>query len=262
MLSAPTCRHPGFSGLDQRFNPVAVTPLRVYIGTVNLNLHEAGPHERRPAAVTPVQVIRVVLADDHKVVRESLRQLLEREQYIEIVAEASDHRSVALQVDEHRPNVLVLDLRMDDPSSVETISTLGARAPDTRIVVLSMQDGPVFAQHALAAGAIGFVGMDMAEEELPQAIRAAAHGERYVSMRMAARVDALQRALTVNKLSQREVEVLRLIALGHTSVEVAQKLRLSPRTIETHRAHIHTKLGVTTRAELVDYSLRHRLIGA
>ncbi len=181
---------------------------------------------------------------------------------MEVVGEADDHVSVTSMVDEHRPNVLVLDLRMAGESSIETIRELSEQSPETGIVVTSMEDSPVFAQHALDAGALGFVAKEMADEELPQAIRAAADGQRYVSMRMASRLNALHRALEDNKLSQREVEVLRLISLGHTSVEVAQKLHLSPRTIETHRAHIHTKLGLTTRAELVAYALRRGLIGA
>ena len=102
---------------------------------------------------------------------------------------------------------------------------------------------------------------ELADTELAQAVRAAAGGEEYVSPAVAARLDALHRALTDNKLSPREVEVLRLIALGHTSVEIAERLHLSPRTIETHRAHIHKKLGLKTRAELVRYALRRGLIG-
>jgi two-component system response regulator NreC len=158
--------------------------------------------------------------------------------------------------------VLVLDLRMGDGSGIEVIRAFSDRAPDTKTIVLTMEDDPVFAQRAMTAGATGFVAKDLADAELLHAVRAAARGEDYVSPRVAARLDSLHRALTDNKLTQREVEVLRLIALGHTSVEIARKLHLSPRTIETHRAHIHKKLGLATRAELVRYSLRRGLIGA
>jgi DNA-binding NarL/FixJ family response regulator len=205
--------------------------------------------------------IHVVLADDHGMMRRSLRMLLDGEGDLDVVAEANDHESAARQVDTHEPHVLVLDLRMDGASSIDTVRTLSERSPDTRIVVLSMEDSPVFAQRALTAGAMGFVTKDLADGELPQAVRAAARGEEYVSPRVACRLDALHRALTDNKLTQREVEVQRLIALGHTSVEIARKLHLSPRTIETHRAHIHSKLGLSSRAELVRYSLRRGLIG-
>lgn len=102
---------------------------------------------------------------------------------------------------------------------------------------------------------------DRADSELPQALRAAACGEQYVSPQVAARLEALHRSLTQNALTPREVEVLRLIALGHTSVEIARKLHLSPRTVETHRAHIHKKLGLATRAQLVGYALRRGLLG-
>jgi len=160
----------------------------------------------------------------------------------------------------HQPHVLVLDLNMPDGSGIEALSQLRERAPETQIVVMTMQDSPAFAQRAFAAGAIGFVVKELADEELPQAVRAAACGEEYVSPRMAARLDALHQALTEDKLTAREVEVLRLIALGHTSVEIAHKLHLSPRTVETHRACIHGKLGLATRAELVRYALGRGLL--
>lgn len=227
-----------------------------------VRLHLArSPDQTTPAAPAGAP-IRVVLADDHVLMRRSLRLLLDGEEDVEVVAEAGDHMSVTRHVHGHQPHVLVLDLRMGGGSSIEAIRTLSERAAETKIVVVTMEDNPVFAQRALTAGALGFVAKDLADSELPQAVRAAARGEEYVSPRVAARLDALHRALTDNKLTQREVEVLRLIALGHTSVEVARKLHLSPRTIETHRAHIYTKLGLTTRAELVRYALRRGLIGA
>ncbi|HEV7162579.1 MAG TPA: response regulator transcription factor [Solirubrobacteraceae bacterium] len=208
------------------------------------------------------ETIRVVLADDHMPMRRSLRLLLEGEPGLEVVAEADDHASATRQVHSHRPEVLVLDLGMRDGSSIETIRSLSEHSPQTRIVILTMEDNPVFAQRTLTAGAVGFVAKDLADVELPEAIRAAARGEEYVSPRVAARLDVLHRALTDNKLTQREVEVLRLIAFGHTSVEIARMLHLSPRTIETHRAHIHKKLGLASRSELVRYALRRGLIGA
>ena len=219
------------------------------------------PDESMPAR-RAAESIRVVLADDHALMRRSLRLLLDGEEGLEVVAEADDHMSAVQSVQAHRPDVLVLDLRMGGGSGVEAIRTLGERVPNTKIVILTMEDNPVFAQRALTAGASAFVVKDLADSELAQAIRAAARDEEYVSPRVAARLDSLHRALTDNKLTQREIEVLRLIALGHTSVEIARKLHLSPRTIETHRAHIHKKLGLATRAELVRYSLRRGLIGA
>jgi two-component system, NarL family, response regulator NreC len=226
------------------------------------HLHVAPMPSSDTGVVQLAEPIRVVLADDHVPMRRSLRLLLDGEDGLEVVAEASDHASATRHVHGHQPEVLVLDLGLRDGSSIETIRSLSERAPHTKIVVLTMEDNPVFAQRSLTAGALAFVAKDLADVELPDAIRAAARGEEYVSPRVAARLDNLHRALTDNKLTQREVEVLRLIAFGHTSVEIAHMLHLSPRTIETHRAHIHKKLGLGTRAELVRYALRRGLIGA
>jgi two-component system, NarL family, response regulator NreC len=206
--------------------------------------------------------IRVVLADDHALMRRSLRLLLDGEEGVEVIAEADDLSAVAHHVEGQVPEVLVLDLDMPGGSSIEAISRLRERAPETGIIVMTMEGNPVFAQRAFAAGALGFVAKDLADDELPRAVRAAARDEEFVSPRVAARLNALQRSLTDDALSPREVEVLRLIALGHTSVEIARKLHLSPRTVETHRAHIHRKLGLATRAELVRYALRRGLLGA
>jgi len=212
-----------------------------------------------PALPSP---IRVVLADDHILMRRSLRLLLDGEEGIEVIAEADNLASAVRHVHGHKPHVLVLDLRMPGGSSIETISKLRERAPDTQVVVLTMEDNPVFAQRALASGALGFVLKEVADGELPQAVCAAARGEEYVSPRVAARLDALHRSLTDDELTAREVEVLRLIALGHTSVEIARMLHFSPRTVETHRARIHNKLGLATRAELVRYALGRSLLRA
>lgn len=227
--------------------------------TPQAHLHLA-PSPRRAEPVPAGLPIRVVLADDHAVMLRGLRLLLDNEDDLEVIAEARDLASVAEHVHGHEPHVLVLDLGMPGGSSIETIGQLRERAPDTQIVVLTMEDNPVFAQRALAAGAVGFVVRDLADSELPQAVRAAARGQEYVSPRMASSLDALHRSLTENRLTPREVEVLRLIALGHTSVEIARKLHLSPRTVETHRAHIHKKLGLATRSELVRYALRRGLL--
>jgi two-component system, NarL family, response regulator NreC len=218
--------------------------------------------ERSDDPVVTDEPIRVVLADDHALVRRSLRMLLDGEDGVEVIAEAADIAGVTRDVLRRQPHVLVLDLNMPGGSSIEAISRLRERAPDTKIVVMTMEENPVFAQRAFAAGALGFVAKDLADGELAQAVRAAARGEEFISPRIAARLDALHRSLTDDALSPREVEVLRLIALGHTSVEIARKLHLSPRTIETHRANIHRKLGLATRAELVRYALRRGLLGA
>jgi two-component system, NarL family, response regulator NreC len=206
--------------------------------------------------------ISVVLADDHALMRRSLRLLLDGEEDMEVIAEASDLACAVRYVQDDQPHVLILDLSMPDGSSIEAISQLRERVPETQIVALTMEDDPVFARRALAAGALGFVAKDLADDELPQGVRAAARGEEYISPRMAPRLDAIGRSLTEEKLSAREVKVLRLIAYGLTSVEIARKLRISPRTVQTQRAHIFTKLGLGTRAELVHYALGRGLLGA
>jgi len=206
--------------------------------------------------------IQVVLADDHSVVRTSLRILLECEKDVEVIAEADDLPAVERYVHGRMPHVLVLDLQMPNGSSLDTILRLREQVPETEIVVLTMEASPLFAQQVLAAGAAGFVLKDRADTELPLAVRTAAVGAEYVSPKVTAALDALRRAVSGDGLSPRETEVLRLIALGHTSAEIAAKLHLSRRTVETHRAHICRKLRMTTRAQLVRYALSRHLIGA
>ncbi len=224
------------------------------------HLHVATRREV-PEGASVEASIQVVLADDHSAMRRGVRRLLDAEDDVEVIAEAGDLAAATRCVQSQRPQVLVLDLAMPGSSSIEAIGQLRERAPHTQIVVLTTEESPVFAQRTFAAGAVGFVAKEASDSELPEAVRAAARGEEYISPQMSARLDALHRVLTDNALTPREVEVLRLIALGHTSVEIARKLHLSPRTVETHRAHIHRKLGLATRAELVRYALRRGLLG-
>ena len=203
--------------------------------------------------------IRVVIADDHSVVRRGLRQLLEDEGGFEIVAEAGDTTSARRYVHGHHPDVLVLDLNMPEGSSLDAVPGIRAECPATQIVVLTMQDEPAYARQALAAGAIGYVLKEAADAELVKAVRRAAAGEPYLNPRLGARV-AAEPAGPPDGLSEREAEVLRMVALGHTNAEVAQQLFLSVRTVETHRAHIQQKLRIGSRAELVRYAIDHKLL--
>ena len=206
------------------------------------------------------QKIRVVLADDHPVVRSGLRLLLEGEDDFEVVAEAGDLEAARRYVRGHHPTVLVLDLNMPGGSSLDAISEIRAEAPSTQIVVLTMHRAPAFARHALSAGAIGYVLKEAADEELIGAMRRAAAGEGYLNPRLGAHLASESRTGAQDMLSMRELDVLRMIALGHTSTEIADQLVLSVRTIESHRARIQDKLGITSRAELVSYALRHGLL--
>lgn len=204
--------------------------------------------------------ISVLIADDHAAVRRALRLLLEGEDDVKVVAEVSDLTTVIERARSVQPHVLVLDLDLPGGSSIHTIGRLHTHAPETQIVLLTLEDSPVFATQALEAGACGLVAKHHADSELPPAIRAAALGKVYVSPSIAARLDVLRLAQSEDRLSQREVEVLRLIALGFTSVEIARQLHLSPRTVESHRAHITSKLGLSTRAELVSYAIGRGLL--
>jgi two-component system response regulator NreC len=148
--------------------------------------------------------IRLVLADDHAMMRRSLRLLLESEDDLEVIAEAADLETVMRHVREHRPHVLALDLGMPNGSSIEAIRRLREEVPGTEIVVLTMEEGPVFAQQALDAGAVGFVLKEMADGDLPDAVRRAERGLQYVSPRVAASLTALLRSTAEDRLGGRE----------------------------------------------------------
>jgi two-component system, NarL family, response regulator NreC len=210
--------------------------------------------------VSSSEPIRLVLADDHAVVRSGLRMLLDSEPGFEVVAEASDIESARRYVRGHHPSVLVLDLNMPGGSSLEAIPTIREESPDTQIVVLTMQQEPAFAREALGAGAFGYVLKEAADDELVEAVRRAAVGENYLNPKLGARMASEPPPGPPDDLSEREVDVLRLIALGHTNSEIAEQLYLSVRTVETHRSHIQQKLRLSTRAELVDYALKRKLI--
>jgi two-component system response regulator NreC len=213
----------------------------------------------REAPPTP---IRIVLADDHAVVRSGLKLVLENEPAFEVVAEASDVDAARRYVRGHRPAVLVLDLNMPGGSSLEAIPAIREESPQTQIVVLTMQDEPAFARQALSTGALAYVLKEAADDELVEAVRRAAAGETYLNPKLGARVAREPPPGPPDDLSQREVDVLRLIALGHTNAEIAEQLFLSVRTVETHRSHIQQKLRLSSRAELVAYALDRGLIKA
>lgn len=204
--------------------------------------------------------IEIVIADDHAVVRRGLKMLLEVEQDFDVVAEAGDVDGARRYVRGHKPTVLVLDLNMPGGSSLEAIPEIRQDSPNTQIVVLTMQQEPAFARHALSAGAIGYVLKEAADDELVEAVRRAARGESYLNPRLGARLASEPAPGPPDDLSEREVDVLTLIALGHTNAEIAERLYLSVRTVETHRAHIQQKLSLSSRAELVAYALKRGLI--
>ncbi|HSJ18107.1 MAG TPA: response regulator transcription factor [Solirubrobacterales bacterium] len=200
-----------------------------------------------------------MLADDHAVVRSALRMLLEAEDDFEVVAEAGDADAAERYVRGHKPEVLILDLNMPGGSSIERVPAIKEASPDTQIVVLTMQEDPAFAREAMRAGVLGYILKEAADAELVKAVRVAAAGETYLQPALGARL-AAEPPEGEGELSEREVEVLRLIALGHTNAEIAEQLYLSVRTVESHRAHIQQKLRLTKRSELVRYALEHGLL--
>jgi two-component system, NarL family, response regulator NreC len=207
-------------------------------------------------------VTTIVIADDHQVVRSGLKLLLDAEEDFEVVAEAGDTDAAARAVLGYKPDVVVLDLNMPGGSSLRVIPKMLTDSPDSNIVVLTMQEDPAFAREALQAGALGYVLKEAADSELVEAVRLAAEGRTYLHPELGAKIasEPLKPAGPPDDLTEREVDILRLIALGHTNTEIAEQLFLSVRTVESHRARVQQKTGLTTRAELVRYALEHEIV--
>ncbi len=209
-------------------------------------------------------MISVVVVDDHAVVRSGLRLLLERQEDIEVVGEAGNAKDAVFRARALKPDVMLLDVVMPGESGIDALPQLQKESPGTKVLVLSMQDDPSYVREAFGAGASGYVLKEAADEEVVSAIREVAAGGSYVHPALGARLvaaEAAERAAAeADPLSEREREILRLLALGHTNQEIAQQLYISVRTAESHRAHIMQKLRLTTRAELVRYALAHGLL--
>jgi DNA-binding NarL/FixJ family response regulator len=208
--------------------------------------------------------IRVLIVDDHAVVRSGLRLLLDKEADIEVVGEAGDVRSAVLEVRAAKPDVVLMDVVMPGPSGIEGVPAVLKEAPKAAVLILSMQDDPQYVRQAFGAGASGYVLKEAADTDVVGAVREVAAGGRYVHPALGARLavaEAEDRARAeADPLSDREREVMRLLALGHTNQEIATMLFISVRTAETHRAHIMQKLRLSTRAELVAYAIDNGLL--
>jgi len=209
-------------------------------------------------------VIRVVVIDDHAVVRSGIRLLLEGQEDIDVVGEGGTAQEAVLVARLEQPDVVLLDVVMPGESGIEATPKVLAAAPKTRVLILSMQDDPNYVRQAFAAGAHGYVLKEAADVEVVHAVREVAADRRYVHPTLGARLVGADVAAAAERaadpLSEREHEVLRLLALGHTNQEISKMLYISVRTAETHRAHIMQKLALATRAELVRYALAHRLL--
>jgi len=208
--------------------------------------------------------IKVLIVDDHAVVRSGLRYVLEAGEDIDVVAEAGDARHAVFETRATKPDVVLMDVVMPGKSGIEAIPDVLKDAPDAKILILSMQDDPRYVREAFAAGAAGYILKEAADTDLVAAVREVAAGGRYVHPALGARLVAAdaeeRRRADDDPLSDRERDVLRLLALGHTNQEIAGKLYISVRTAETHRAHIMQKLRLTSRAELVRYALAQGLL--
>jgi two-component system, NarL family, response regulator NreC len=208
--------------------------------------------------------VRVLIVDDHAVVRAGLKLLLNAERDIEAVGEAGSAREAIFEARSLNPDLILMDVVMPEQSGLEAVPQLLHEHPDAKVLVLSMQDDPRYVREAFSAGASGYVLKEAADTELVAAIREVARGGRYVNPELGARLVAAEtdqrRRAEEDPLSEREREVLRLLALGHTNQEIAKALFISVRTAETHRAHIMQKLHLSSRAELVRYALAQGLL--
>jgi two-component system, NarL family, response regulator NreC len=209
-------------------------------------------------------LIRVVIVDDHAVVRSGLRLVLEAEDDIQVEDEGGTADEAVRLARLHKPDVVLLDVTMPGRSGLSAAAEIKQAAPKAQILVLSMHDDPSYVREAFAEGATGYLLKEAADAELVAAVREVASGGRYVHPALGARLAAgeaeAQASALADPLSDREREVLRLLALGHTNQEIAKMLFISVRTAETHRAHIMQKLRLSTRAELVRYALQHGLL--
>jgi two-component system response regulator NreC len=211
-------------------------------------------------------VIRVLVVDDHAVVRTGLRLLIDSEEDMETVGEAGTVRDAIFEARTSKPDLILMDVVMPGESGLQGVPKLLHEHPGVKVLVLSMQDDPRYLREAFAAGASGYVLKEAADTEVVTAIREVAAGGRYVHPELGARLIAAEaeaaRQAEEDPLSDREREVLRLLALGHTNQEIAKQLFISVRTAETHRAHIMQKLRLGSRADLVRYALDQGMLSA
>jgi DNA-binding NarL/FixJ family response regulator len=209
-------------------------------------------------------MIRVMIADDHQLVRDGLRQLLHAASGIEVVAEAADGDRALAAVRESSPHVALLDMSMPGPSGIDLIKRVRAASPQVRVLVLSMHGERQYAARALKAGASGYLTKDSAGEQLVSAIRKVAAGGVYLTDAAAASLvqGADASGAPHERLSDREFDILRRLVAGDGPTEIAEQLHLSVKTVSTHKTHILEKMGCDNTADLVRYALQHHLTEA
>lgn len=200
--------------------------------------------------------VRVVICDDHGIVRSGLRHIIDAETDLTVVGEADDVASAVAVATETQPDVVVMDVGLPDGSGIDAVPEIHRACPAARVVVLTVHDDVAYLRRAFEAGASGYLVKEAADIELVLAIHQVAADRRYVHPALGAALltpdgPTVRPAGPGGELSKREVEVLRLVALGLTNPQIAEELYVSVRTVETHRAHVYQKLGVDDRAELV-----------
>jgi DNA-binding NarL/FixJ family response regulator len=206
-------------------------------------------------------VIRVLIVDDHELLRAGLRSRLESEGDITTVGEAESAERAVVLARALQPDLILLDLLLPRQSGVEAIPSLAEVAPDAKILVVSSQTAPSWVRRALSAGASGYLPKRASDSELVTAIRTVMRGGGYVDPELGAKLVVPEESSALDPLSERERDIVHLLALGHTNQEIGKKLFISVRTVDTHRAHIMSKLHLDSRAELVMFALAHGVIG-
>jgi DNA-binding NarL/FixJ family response regulator len=206
--------------------------------------------------------VRIVIADDHGIVRSGVKLLLDRQPDMEVVAEAEDGVDAVEKVIDQRPDVAILDVSMPRMTGLQATHEIKRQAPATQVLILSMHDDERYLFEALRAGASGYVLKRAADQDLVNAVRAASRGEPFLtsSAQQALIRDFVERGDDPAELSPREQEVVKLIAEAHTNKEIAEILHLSEKTVESHRARVLQKLGMRDRVELVRYAIRRGLV--
>jgi DNA-binding NarL/FixJ family response regulator len=205
--------------------------------------------------------IRIVLVDDHPVVRSGIRTLLEKVEGFEIVGEASEGAGVQALVAETHPDVLLLDMELPDVDGTQVAKQVQQSDPLVKVLALSAHDDPVYIRGLLESGAAGYLMKEEAPDTIIEAVRGVAHGDKgWVSRRVAARVASWMEVPDKGRLSTREQEVLRLMVKGKTNQAIAMDLNISEKTVEKHMGEIFVKLGVTSRVEAAVYAVRAGLV--
>lgn len=235
--------------------------------SMNLIQAMAESEDRGPAHISS-EPIRVLLADDHTILRAGLRMMLSVQPDIEIVGEASDGRQAITEAQRLQPDVILMDITMPEVNGIEATFQVKKLLPETRVLVLTMHENEEYLFQTLRAGASGYILKEAADTELITAIRAVSHGRFYLSPSAQSIMvgDYLQRVRSgeehdsYNALTEREREILKLVAEGYTNNQIAERLTISPKTVDTHRTHVMDKLNLHSRAELVKYAMRRGLL--